>query len=232
MHMTILTLWVKKLILLVLLATFIELLLPTNAYQKYVRMAMGLLILLTLLTPLLEIFQKPISLNQLGDFYQTKENGQGIDMDRIQALSQQLVSYQDETTTEYVQTQIKDLVAKQVEEEYRVKVDAVDVKLKKDKEKVQSIDQIVVHVQHNEKQVASEGSENGEMKPMDPVNVDINLASPSTNSSSVPVLQEESPQLKKIQSGIATAWNLNSKQVFVKWKQTGEGKENGRGEMG
>ncbi len=226
--MTILTLWVKKLILLVLLATFIELLLPTNAYQKYVRMAMGLLILLTLLTPLLEIFQKPISLNQLGDFYQTKENGQGIDMDRIQALSQQLVSYQDETTTEYVQTQIKDLVAKQVEEEYRVKVDAVDVKLKKDKEKVQSIDQIVVHVQHNEKQVASEGSENGEMKPMDPVNVDINLASPSTNSSSVPVLQEESPQLKKIQSGIATAWNLNSKQVFVKWKQTGEGKENGR----
>ena len=51
--MSIITLWVKKLILLVLLATFLELLLPTNAYQKYVRMAMGLLILLTLLTPLL-----------------------------------------------------------------------------------------------------------------------------------------------------------------------------------
>lgn len=221
--MSILTLWVKKLIILVLLATFLELLLPTNAYQKYVRMAMGLIILLTLLTPLLEIFQKPISLDQLGGDY-TTENGQGIDMDRIQALSKKLVSYQDETTTEYVQTQIKDLVAKQVEEEYQVKVDSVDVKLKKDKEKVQSIDQIVVHIQHHEERMASEGSENGEMKPMDPVNVDINLNSPSNKSSSVPVLHEESPQLKKIQSGLATAWNLNSKQVFVKWNQTGEGK--------
>lgn len=225
--MSIITLWVKKLILLVLLATFLELLLPTNAYQKYVRMAMGLLILLTLLTPLLEIFQKPITLNQLGGFYQTSENGQEIDMERIQALSKQLVSYQDETTTQYVKTQIKDLVAKQVEEEHQVKVDSVDVILKKDKENAQSIDQIVVHIQRNGEPIASEGSENGGMKPIDPVNVEINLDSPSNKPSSVPVLQEESPQLKKIKSSIATAWNLNNQQVFVKWNQTGEGKDNG-----
>jgi stage III sporulation protein AF len=226
--MSILTLWIKKLILLVLLATFLELLLPTNAYQKYVRMAMGLLILLTLLTPLLEIFQKPITLDQLGGFYQSTENGQGIDMERIQALSQQLVSHQDETTTQYVQTQIKDLVAKQVEEQYQVKVETVDVKLKKDSENQQSINQIVVHLQRNEAQMASEESEQGGMKPMDPVDVDINLDSPSNKSSSVPVIQEDSPQLKRIQTDIATAWNLTNKQVFVKWNQTGEGKENGR----
>lgn len=226
--MSALILWIKKLILLVLLTTFLEMLLPTNAYQKYVRLAMGLIILLTLLTPLLEIFNKPITLDQLGELYKNTENGQGIDMERIQALSQKFIAYQDKETTEYVQTQMKELIAKQVEEQYPVKVESVDVILKKDKENQQSIDQIVVHVQHNGDQLVKEGSEDGVMKPMDPVNVEINLDSPANPSSSVPVIQKDSPHLRKIQQDIATTWNLNKEQVYVKWIQTGEGNENGR----
>lgn len=226
--MSALILWIKKLILLVLLATFLEMLLPANAYQKYVRMAMGLIILLTLLTPLLEILNKPITLDQLGVLHQSTESGQGIDMERIQALSQKIMSYQDQATTEYVQTQMKELIARQVEDKYPVKVESVDVILKKDKENQQNIDRIVVHVQHNEGQLAKEGSEDGVMKPMDPVHVEINLDSPANPSSSVPVIQKDSPQLREIQKEIAMAWNLDREQVYVKWIQTGEGSENGR----
>ena len=229
--MSILILWVKKLILLVLLATFLELLLPDNAYQKYVRLSMGLLILLTLLTPLLEIFQTPITLDQLSNFYQEKTSQQGLDLERIQGLSKQLVAYQDETTTQYVQTQMKDLVKQQVEEQYQVQVETVDVKLKKDKENKPIIDQILVTLQQKTTQdkATSGGGGSGAMspiKPMDPVNVAIDLQKvpDKTQSPSVPVMEQQSPQLKKIASGVATAWNLTEQQVNVKWNQRGEGK--------
>lgn len=229
--MSILILWVKKLILLVLLATFVELLLPDNSYQKYVRLSMGLLILLTLLTPVLEIFQKPITLDQLTGFYQGTTNQQGLDLDRIQALSKQLVAYQDETTTQYVQTQMKDLVKKQVEEQYQVQVETVDVKVKKDKDNKPSIDQIVVTLQQKtaDNVKSSAGGEGGVMqpiKPVDPVNVDIQIpkAQDGTQPSSVPTMEQQSPQLKKIATGVATAWNLTEQQVNVRWNQRGEGK--------
>lgn len=231
--MSILILWVKKLILLVLLATFLELLLPDNAYQKYVRLSMGLLILLTLLTPLLEIFQNPITLDQLSNFYQEKTNQQGLDLERIQGLSKQLVAYQDETTTQYVQTQMKDLVKKQVEDQYQVQVETVDVKLNKDKENKPIIEQIVVTLLQNtsNNKSSSAGGDPGAaamspVKPMDPVNVEIDLQKVpnKTPSSSVPVMEQQSPQLKKIASGVATAWNLTEQQVNVKWDQRGEGK--------
>lgn len=48
--------WLKKLILLVLIASFVDLILPNSAIQRYARMTIGLLIILTMLSPLLALF--------------------------------------------------------------------------------------------------------------------------------------------------------------------------------
>ncbi|MEY9092934.1 stage III sporulation protein AF [Paenibacillus sp. RC84] len=50
--------WLKTVVALILLATFIELMLPTNKMQRYVRTAMSLFILLTLLSPVLQLTRK------------------------------------------------------------------------------------------------------------------------------------------------------------------------------
>ncbi|SEG15601.1 stage III sporulation protein AF [Paenibacillus sp. UNC499MF] len=50
--------WLKTVVALILLAAFIELMLPTNKMQRYVRTAMSLFILLTLLSPLLQLTRK------------------------------------------------------------------------------------------------------------------------------------------------------------------------------
>lgn len=49
--------WLKELISLVLLATFAELLLPSQTMQKYARTVIGLLLVMVLLTPLFKVFQ-------------------------------------------------------------------------------------------------------------------------------------------------------------------------------
>ncbi|MFS0837772.1 stage III sporulation protein AF [Paenibacillus sp. 1P03SA] len=50
--------WLKTVVALILLAAFIELMLPTNKMQRYVRTAMSLFILLTLLSPVLQLARK------------------------------------------------------------------------------------------------------------------------------------------------------------------------------
>lgn len=50
--------WLKELILIILLASFIDLLLPSQAMQRYVRTVVGLFLLLVLLQPIFQWFQK------------------------------------------------------------------------------------------------------------------------------------------------------------------------------
>ncbi|MDF2669536.1 MAG: spoIIIAF [Paenibacillus sp.] len=50
--------WLKQIIIVIMLAAFVDLLLPNNGLQRYVRTVLGLFILLTLLTPLFSLFQK------------------------------------------------------------------------------------------------------------------------------------------------------------------------------
>lgn len=49
--------WVRNIVLVVLFASFLELLLPTSGMQRFVRVIMGLLILLAILTPVVDALQ-------------------------------------------------------------------------------------------------------------------------------------------------------------------------------
>jgi stage III sporulation protein AF len=49
--------WIKQIILVVFFATFLELLLPSSSMQKFIRMIVGLFIMLAILNPLIGIIQ-------------------------------------------------------------------------------------------------------------------------------------------------------------------------------
>ncbi len=55
--LTAVTDWVRNIALIVLFASFLELLLPTSGMQRFVRVIMGLLILLAILTPVVDALQ-------------------------------------------------------------------------------------------------------------------------------------------------------------------------------
>ena len=57
--------WLKTVIMVIMLATFVDLLLPSNTMQRYVKTVLSLFILLTLLTPVLQLFQKDWNMDQL-----------------------------------------------------------------------------------------------------------------------------------------------------------------------
>ncbi|MDF2964171.1 MAG: hypothetical protein K0S39_5906, partial [Paenibacillus sp.] len=57
--------WLKSIILVILLATFVDILLPNQTMQRYVKTVMSLFILLTLLQPLFSLFQKNTTIDSL-----------------------------------------------------------------------------------------------------------------------------------------------------------------------
>jgi stage III sporulation protein AF len=57
--------WVRGLVLLVVLATCLELMLPMNAMKKYVRMTMGLLVVLAVIQPLLGFMGQTVTVTNL-----------------------------------------------------------------------------------------------------------------------------------------------------------------------
>ncbi|MFW5433092.1 stage III sporulation protein AF [Paenibacillus apiarius] len=53
--------WLKEIIMIILLATFIDLLLPNRTMQRYVKLMLSLIILLTLLSPVLKLFDAKVT---------------------------------------------------------------------------------------------------------------------------------------------------------------------------
>jgi stage III sporulation protein AF len=58
-----LTEWVRGLVMLVVLASCLELVLPMNSMKKYVRMTMGLLVVLAICRPVLSFLGHPVSID-------------------------------------------------------------------------------------------------------------------------------------------------------------------------
>ncbi len=56
--------WLQNIILIVLLATFADLLLPSSTLQKYSKMVLGLLVIVAILSPILELFTKDYPFNE------------------------------------------------------------------------------------------------------------------------------------------------------------------------
>ena len=55
--MSFLTSWISNIIIFILLATVIDMLLPSSSLQKYTKMVIGLLLIAIIITPILRLFQ-------------------------------------------------------------------------------------------------------------------------------------------------------------------------------
>ncbi len=139
--------WLKKLILLVLLAALTDLLLPNSNMQRYARMAIGLLIILTMLSPILTIFNlenigHTISLNSFLLGATNKNEKDFVDIERTANELKKI--RQQEIIEHFAQNFQKELVA-ELEKRYQTKVD-VKVQLYVNKDSEAKIDKILVYL--------------------------------------------------------------------------------------
>lgn len=59
--------WLRDIVMIILLATFIDLLIPNNALQRYVKVVVSLIILLTILSPVISFFKADMNIFQAAE---------------------------------------------------------------------------------------------------------------------------------------------------------------------
>ncbi len=209
-----LTLWLKKIILLVLLAAFLDLILPNTNLQRYVKMVMGLIILITILSPLFSLFH--LSTEELAlrlSRYQDSLTASTPDKE-WREITDKLLSQQNQQMTEYVQNQVAAMVRQQVQSTYGVAAD-VDVKIRTADGQQPQIEAIALTLE-SPSENGRPGAESGSVR-IDPVKpVRIQVGGGTDAREAVPVNGGTEPPLyREIAQRVARDWNLHPEQVRV-----------------
>ena len=136
-----LTSWVKGLMMLVLFAAFLELILPSSNMQKFVRLIIGLLIMLAILNPMIDFLTEDFKWKAIPSFKAQTSNEMNLNVDGNEEKREQLIytTYKKE-----LENQMK-LTVESLHDVARAKV-VLDISNKQDKDKNKMIQHVQVFV--------------------------------------------------------------------------------------
>lgn len=218
-----LSLWLQKIILVVLIATFLDMLLPNSGMQRYVRLVMGLFILLTIISPILEIVQKDLTADKIAMRIMRLNTGATQnEWEQMKQYSERLMQQNDQDAQEFVQTQLQNLIQAKVEEDYGVRVSMVKVNLDKEKNKEQEypvISSVQLVLDKDIQATRPEDGGNLKIQPIEPVTISVNgktSGQASTVSTSPGLSAAEQKLLNEIEGDIANTWSIDRSQVTAK----------------
>ena len=198
-----LTEWVTNIILFILLATIIDLLLPSSSMQKYAKMVIGLLLMLIILTPVFSIFKVNV------DKLFTAINSSSISQENssknlLDLKKKEIQASQDAYILEQMAVQLEEGVKEELVKEYGVEVSGVEVHMKDEKgeKSFENISSISLSVQPKENKHTASVSE-------------VEVVSINTSEPIKKEKKENDEKLKKVQSFLSKKWDMNKKQIIV-----------------
>jgi stage III sporulation protein AF len=230
--------WLKTVITVILLATFVDLLLPSNKMQRYVKTVISLFILLTLLSPIIELFHRswnPDSLFAMVEEQETRmaaaEGGKG-QMPSLEAIRQkadQMKAANERQAQQLTETQLAGQIKQSIEEKAALPVWKVEVKTAMDKQKKPYIEQVRVVLGHKEERKTPAPVHSGDstpagmapVKPVEPVRIDIgkpdpNRAFPASGRNGEP--PEFGQDKERIAELLKQDWQVPSERIDVRYE--------------
>ncbi|BDG31412.1 stage III sporulation protein AF [Parageobacillus thermoglucosidasius] len=192
--------WVTNIIIFILFAMIIDLLLPSSNMQKYVKMVVGLILLLLMLSPMLKLFSiDPDRL--IASAISDEGNQQEMMKNEIEMKKKEIQASQRAYILEQMAVQMKNEADEELMEKYGLSVENVSLQTK-EKENLQipeDIEMIEVMLAKQEKL--------GEVQP-----VIIDASTPTDE-------QDHDQRLEKeIRAWLATKWEIHENKIAVQIK--------------
>ncbi|XOJ00949.1 stage III sporulation protein AF [Paenibacillus polymyxa] len=122
--------WLQELIMIVLLATFVDMLLPNRSMERYVKLVLSLLILLTLLSPITKLLKSdPVGeLKRAMSAMDAPSDGNAT-LEQILAQGKRLQSNEQEQSLQWTAKELANVMKGQIEETTGARVRFVEVQL-------------------------------------------------------------------------------------------------------
>lgn len=139
----------------VLLAAVIDLLTPQTAMKKYIKLVVGLLLILILLKPIFAIFQLDMekavseSVLQVSREMETDQNIENL----IDFQKKEIESTQHAYILEQMAVQLKEIAEVPMEEEFELSISDIDFVFQDEEMSMESLQEVIVYVEDADKGV-------------------------------------------------------------------------------
>lgn len=208
--------WIQHIVLLILMATFLDLLVPSSAMKKYVRMVVGLLIIMIILSPLLDLLQLDHErmMQSVDELFKAEQDTMG---EQLEKQTEELGELQDEA----VMSEVELLWAQEMKRDLGMNVDAliseveIDLQIVHDQVDVQ---QVVIYLTEAEDVPISEEVESiAVVQPVQPIKVEINAHSTASNNDEINPDGQELIIEDKVISYLQEQWNISVDKISFSW---------------
>lgn len=205
--------WVKQIILLVMVATFFDLLLPNHSMERYVKLVMGLLIILAILSPLFQLMNQDFHLSKvmfaLKEGWSDKEK---TPFEQIQENIKKLEKSQNHLIQQQTEKSMEKMMTEQIEKKFAVEVVKTKIQTRLNQHQVPEISEIELVARQSVK------SEMGPapIRTVEPVSVVID----EQGSKHSDALSKEEEKLRQeIANYLEEYWQISSSQIHVTFEQ-------------
>ncbi|WP_083875535.1 stage III sporulation protein AF [Gracilibacillus halophilus] len=198
--------WLLQITIFILLAMLVDMLLPSSAMKQYVKLIVGLLLILVILQPILQLFQ--VDVQQLISRVTTSSEITSSEENLENQLNQKKNEI-DEVNRAYVLeemvVQMKDVVRDDLQEAYQVTIDEIQVTSDEETiEDIQAIDQIDVSLK-----TAQSSDENA----VEEVVIEIGEKKEKSEKTTVSKNEEE------ITAFLAKQWDVDKDKIVIRWRE-------------
>jgi stage III sporulation protein AF len=218
--------WLRDIVLIILIATFVDLLIPNNSLGRYVKVVVSLIILLTILSPVISFLKEDRAVNQaLEQASGTKDGSQELNL--ILANGAKLKSENDHSSTLLAEQQVGKMVKANLENSLPLQVQEVFVSLTEEEGVSPSIQhiQVVLRLEGNaatDDEVSSTEQEPS-VEQVSPVSVKVRLddlveEKGTVNKDQVKLSPSQSKLEKQVIDQLAEEWGLAGNRIQVEWR--------------
>ncbi|WP_248925300.1 stage III sporulation protein AF [Paenibacillus hamazuiensis] len=222
--------WLRQIVLVILLATFIDLILPSSTMQRYVKTVISLFILLTLLNPVFGLLHDKWDPDRLiaeataaGERSSGGSGGALPSLNAIERQSDQLREMQNRQSRRLVEEQLAARMKENIEKQSGMAVKSVRVTTVQDEKGQASIGNVLIALQEQGtgKPQAGKPGNDISIEPVQPVN--INIQPLKTEAGAKPAQSASSPKEEQTKAAVLNLlrqeWQLKPEQVDITFEK-------------
>lgn len=229
--------WLKEIILIILIATFVDLLLPNKSMHRYVKLVVSLFILLTILTPIVHLLRADWNNSKLtADIEMLPENRRGSggsskqapSLEQIVAQGTELKVKNEQQSIPYIEQRMAEMVKTRIDQGGDDQVQEVHVNTTTAKDGTLALGNIVVVLK--EEQAAPKAiTTSGGVEPIKPVEIEVKIDSitdrkNNQESSAEDTVSHRSPEVlqltkERIWKQLEPEWGIAIHQLEVRMEE-------------
>ena len=197
--------WVTQIVIFLIVAIMIDLMIPATTMKKYIKLVVGLILILIFLKPVFALFEMNIDQaleNSFSKVMQEKSEQDTME-NSIKMQKSEIEDGQRAYILEEMAVQLKDLAKKRLKEEEQAEILNIDFRFQSDAEpSYENLDEVIVYLGHIEE-------EEGAVDIVE--DVEINTKEPVADD-------DDEQDVGRIKHVLHDVWDISEDKLTIEWE--------------